>query len=1081
MSKKDSGFPAATLGRSLGTRLQGSNDSLSHPLLSASPQNVNGTTLQPQSQPPRRTSETVQDPLGTSAGNGPKYVPYTPRHRPSPGSPTTSTSTQTSPSVSVTAPQAPHGGVAGKLQMQNMKAAAQALGLGTGSVGWAMLEHFVGEGDLGKWQDAWNMITTGKATLLLPNEQLSGSLDISSNFINDHVVFCNGPSSSSAPLVTLSGLRGTIENDKIVFRSSVPTSSAFFKSLLNVTTRSSTLLTAPALPHPVVSTLSIPYPEYALGNFTATLPCPQRHVPPPVQPQDSAVKNDYFTISAFVIDRPVRRKQVLKEIQRCTKAQIKDTLGSTGMGLPNWIVTRTVDLASLLHGLYSNPGRSGDASPGAGHGDVDPMVGRSMRLSSRIQNWQPDLGTVASTTDSLQEFFSTMEDDLTAYWNAAGSATTLRRKKSDSALVEDEKAPLSRHGSTNSVVVSEEGSRITDKERRIREAMNAIERVICCLFYDKLFAPEGTDDKSHDEALSNRVAALNMLDLTLEHLGVEAGEDAKVGVEKVVQAVGRELQRLEDPLCRSPGEKAAILVTAHNAIVDGLAKLPPISLKPEGEVEPPVDPDKTPMAPTFPKSVTNATVPSSSEAVPSQVPSSAEESPIPSQPPTSEPPSSQPPSQTSAPLDVPPTISLTPVTPSTVEATLTSSPTSTTNPASDVLSAPTAAPNSTPVSSDVLLPILIYSVVKSNPTQLVSHVLYVQRYRYRSAAGGEEGFCLINVMAVAEFLENVDMAALGLTEADRVSVADLDPIPIPADAPNLSIPQATETNLSARLRGKVEQQVGELAGSANKVLSGVVDSSFSALRGFLGGDNSANSPAGAEAVPPKSPRQGFGMLRRGSGFSIASVAASLPGGLVKDRRRTGSLSATLATSEETGQQMIEVPSRPGSIKSVHIDEEEVSEDGTDEISDSDSEDSDSEHESNVGPKSDVRSIRSFGSMLSEVKDESRPRKSLTDRLANVSARIIVPGSPSREPSLRKPSPPPSRRASLILTSPRLQPLVLDDGPSPLPRIPPPNTRLLECNADDLKVGEIPLLLKEYRRMVDALRARGAFQDAVDLA
>ena len=74
----------------------------------------------------------------------------------------------------------------------------------------------------------------------------------------------------------------------------------------------------------------------------------------------------------------------------------------------------------------------------------------------------------------------------------------------------------------------------------------------------------------------------------------------------------------------------------------------------------------------------------------------------------------------------------------------------------------------TPVSSDILLPIMIYSVVKCNPTQLVSHILYIQRQRRHAAAGGEEGFCLINTMAVADFLENVDMDALGLTETDRV-------------------------------------------------------------------------------------------------------------------------------------------------------------------------------------------------------------------------------------------------------------------------------------------------------------------------
>lgn len=33
-----------------------------------------------------------------------------------------------------------------------------------------------------------------------------------------------------------------------------------------------------------------------------------------------------------------------------------------------------------------------------------------------------------------------------------------------------------------------------------------------------------TDDASHDEALSSRVAALNLLDLGLGHLGIEVGE-----------------------------------------------------------------------------------------------------------------------------------------------------------------------------------------------------------------------------------------------------------------------------------------------------------------------------------------------------------------------------------------------------------------------------------------------------------------------------------------------------------------------------------------------------------------------------
>jgi Vacuolar sorting protein 9 (VPS9) domain len=70
-----------------------------------------------------------------------------------------------------------------------------------------------------------------------------------------------------------------------------------------------------------------------------------------------------------------------------------------------------------------------------------------------------------------------------------------------------------------------------------------------------------------------------------------------------------------------------------------------------------------------------------------------------------------------------------------------------------------------PVSGDMLLPLIIFSVVKANPSHLVSHLLYIQRFRNKSV-GGEESYCLINLLAVAEFLENVDLAALGLADSE---------------------------------------------------------------------------------------------------------------------------------------------------------------------------------------------------------------------------------------------------------------------------------------------------------------------------
>ena len=70
--------------------------------------------------------------------------------------------------------------------------------------------------------------------------------------------------------------------------------------------------------------------------------------------------------------------------------------------------------------------------------------------------------------------------------------------------------------------------------------------------------------------------------------------------------------------------------------------------------------------------------------------------------------------------------------------------------------------------ADLLLPIMIYAIVKSNPNQLVSHLLYAQRYRAAMATTGEAQYAVVNTTAAVEFLENVDLAELGLPSAEKV-------------------------------------------------------------------------------------------------------------------------------------------------------------------------------------------------------------------------------------------------------------------------------------------------------------------------
>ena len=58
--------------------------------------------------------------------------------------------------------------------------------------------------------------------------------------------------------------------------------------------------------------------------------------------------------------------------------------------------------------------------------------------------------------------------------------------------------------------------------------------------------------------------------------------------------------------------------------------------------------------------------------------------------------------------------------------------------------------------ADAILPILIYSIIKSNPAKLVSHFQYIQRFRASTLLSGEAAYCLTNVEAAIGFLETFD-------------------------------------------------------------------------------------------------------------------------------------------------------------------------------------------------------------------------------------------------------------------------------------------------------------------------------------
>lgn len=157
-------------------------------------------------------------------------------------------------------------------------------------------------------------------------------------------------------------------------------------------------------------------------------------------------------------------------------------------------------------------------------------------------------------------------------------------------------------------------------------------------------------------------------------------------------------------------------------------------------------------------------------------------------------------------------------------------------------------------SADLILPILIYCIVKSNPSRLASNLLYIQRFHAEALARGEADYCLVNVQAAVAFLENVEAASLGLTsEIPLVTAAELEQ---QRRKENVSGQSATQVSQSlpmpTRMRSRVAHDVGELAGMSNRVITGVLGSSLGAFGRMMGaGTTYAMGIDSATATTPK--------------------------------------------------------------------------------------------------------------------------------------------------------------------------------------------------------------------------------------
>nr|XP_018259602.1 uncharacterized protein I303_07670 [Kwoniella dejecticola CBS 10117]OBR81760.1 hypothetical protein I303_07670 [Kwoniella dejecticola CBS 10117] len=1327
---KPSLFSSLSLGRA--SRSRPSNETLTHPLLGASTSSLNLPSAESASSDSSAPHLTHRSSGSWSSKGGPAELtnlPYKPRQRHGGGigstgsatsifgpsgtasptlqpsnpvvstspvtpttivsaPPTTSTSTSTTfalpPSTSETSVQidssassaAPNlagsSSLTSRLQIQSLKAAAQRIGLGNGSMGMSMIDAIFDKGQLGRakageggdWGELLRILMGGKAVLLLPTTP-SSSLPMTPQTLRDHVAFIAPPlplasssftskqpgnapagssdeqsalSDSSSVFVTLSGLIGTTKEDVITFESTVPFDSPLIRDLRDAATRQSVLSTLRPTHIYSPSTSSSSFPTFTVSKDTAVLPFPPPsksssvintvekdkdkpppgklgrinpfaslfgsvsttptpalssspssvHPPVPLSPSHktdntltpdrplsparsrptspspsspkpasllaldqaetasilsdtaslSLAHGEGYQVTAYTVSRPIRYHETHKSLTKAIRLHIREVLAR----LPDKVIDKVVKLVLA------------NACPAA-HGN-EILKGSKGHENDNIAIL--DFYDPTTTGERLQDFIEGIYDDLISHYRSE-SQDGLKRKSSGHATwgrTHSHGQGMTNEGTDETTKEKRDKAKLDREELIEQEASDGtekVEAVVCRLLYNRLFSPLESDDARHDEALASRIAALNMLDLSLDHLGLitqPEGEEPKgtiaSGLVDIVDAVGEELQRLSGSDCLTPKDKATVLIRAHKLVVDGLAVLPNVELRPEGE------PYRAPQGDDSEIMIDGS--PAQAELPTIRTPENRSSSSSPAKKPSpfrNDNDSSPALSESSDPLNVlsteveatpRPKVEKSPSVPELMLSDSANQPASNTEedrlqeamsdsvmtltPAmsrdasrssNTSIPPPKAASVNTnkPTTSgaDLILPIIIFSVVKSNPAQLASQLMYLRRYRSAICLTGEASYAIVNLTAVVEFLEHVDLVELGLGgESDRVmSIADLSPIGLNyLDDSNADA--ASIASASSRLRGRVFQ-VGELAGtaagSANKVITGVMDSSWTALRGLMGTNPNATEegePASADGSV-NGPRPGM-RPRGASTFSLASVTASVASIAAAAAARNRSRANSRASEQVWGgnQELQEVSSnsRPASIKERSNDYYSSEEDETEDEEDEDG----NTGEASRTEKEGKDSLKEGNNGKDKEEKDTKERVSLSNRLASIGVLGRL-SSPANAPNVTEgdskssnaettSNPVPSkastflanltpqstahghtRRGSLLSSnhldlvkshsnSPRGSisslPLTKDHSGVSLSENDGPLDRFMHCEVGDIKISEIGALLRDYRRL-----------------
>jgi hypothetical protein len=188
-------------------------------------------------------------------------------------------------------------------------------------------------------------------------------------------------------------------------------------------------------PRPVSTPLLGPFASLFGGArpSPALTPSPLPGSNPLEDPEKQAHSVD---VSVYTIHGRIVRNTVVKDISKALTAEIKECL----TGLPNWIIDKTLAFTASLY-PFAKP--------------APPPVKRTSSKAPVV----PDLTNPLTASDTFQEFYASIEDQLREHAHRASFDDNTRH------VYEDE---------------------------RIKQVVERVERAVCALFYDQWVVSQAT-------------------------------------------------------------------------------------------------------------------------------------------------------------------------------------------------------------------------------------------------------------------------------------------------------------------------------------------------------------------------------------------------------------------------------------------------------------------------------------------------------------------------------------------------------------------------------------------------------------